>query len=45
MTSERPYRKAMTKQAAIEELKRVSGSQFDPAIVKILLKKLSKEDK
>ena len=44
MTSERPYRKAMTKQAAIEELKRVSGSQLDPAIVKIIIKKLSKEN-
>jgi HD-GYP domain-containing protein (c-di-GMP phosphodiesterase class II) len=44
MTSERPYRKAMTKKAAIEELKRVSGSQLDPAIVKILIKKSSKEN-
>lgn len=42
MTSERPYRKAMTKQAALDELKRGSGSQFDPAIVKILMKKISK---
>jgi HD-GYP domain-containing protein (c-di-GMP phosphodiesterase class II) len=44
MTSERPYRKAMTKQAAIEELKRASNSQFDPAIVKIFLKLLSQKD-
>lgn len=44
MTSERPYRKAMTKQAAIEEVKRVSNSQFDPAIVKIFLKLLSQKD-
>jgi len=44
MTSERPYRKAMTKQAAIEEVKRVSNSQFDPAIVKIFLKILSQKD-
>jgi HD-GYP domain-containing protein (c-di-GMP phosphodiesterase class II) len=44
MTSERPYRKAMTRQSAIEELKRVAGSQLDPAIVKIIIKKLSKED-
>ena len=42
MTSARPYRKALTKQAAIDELKRASGSQFDPAIVKILIKKISK---
>jgi len=45
MTSERPYRKAMTKQVAIEELKRASGSQFDPAIVKIFLKLLAQKDK
>jgi HD-GYP domain-containing protein (c-di-GMP phosphodiesterase class II) len=45
MTSERPYRKAMTKQVAIEELKRASGSQFDPAIVKIFLKLLVQKDK
>ncbi len=45
MTSERPYRKALTKQAAIEELKRASGSQFDPAIVKIFLKLLAQKDK
>ena len=44
MTSERPYRKAITKQAAIEELKRASNSQFDPAIVKIFLKILSQKD-
>lgn len=44
MTSERPYRKAMTKQAAIDELKRASNSQFDPAIVKIFLKLLSQKD-
>lgn len=44
MTSERPYRKAMIKQAAIEELKRASNSQFDPAIVKIFLKILSQKD-
>ena len=34
----------MTKQAAIEELKRASGSQFDPAIVKILIKKITAEE-
>lgn len=44
MTSERPYRKAMTRQAAIDELKRASGTQFDPAIVKIFLKKISESD-
>lgn len=33
MTSDRPYRKAMTVDAAIGELKKCSGSQFDPDIV------------
>ena len=38
MTSNRPYRKAMSKKKAIEELKRNSGTQFDPLIVKAFLK-------
>jgi len=37
MTSDRSYRKALSKEQAIEEIKRCSGSQFDPEIVKILL--------
>jgi len=43
MTSKRPYRKAMTKKEAIEELKRNAGHQFDPAIVKIFVKHLTSE--
>ncbi len=38
MTSDRPYRKAMAIEEVIAEFKRCSGSQFDPAIVKVLLK-------
>jgi len=34
MASHRPYRKALSKQAIIDELKRFSGSQFDPQVVK-----------
>jgi HD-GYP domain-containing protein (c-di-GMP phosphodiesterase class II) len=41
MTSARPYRKAMTSQAAIDELTRAAGTQFDPAIVKIFIKRLT----
>ena len=33
MTSDRPYRAAMTQRAAIEELRRCRGSQFDPVLV------------
>lgn len=38
MTSARPYRNALTRQQALEELKRNAGHQFDPAIVKIFSK-------
>jgi HD-GYP domain-containing protein (c-di-GMP phosphodiesterase class II) len=35
MKSDRPYRKALTEETAIRELKRGSGTQFDPKIVEI----------
>ncbi len=35
MTSDRPYRKALTLDVAIAELSENSGTQFDPAIVEI----------
>lgn len=38
MTSDRPYRKALTKEEAIKELKTNAGTQFDPAIVRIFIK-------
>lgn len=37
MTSDRPYRKAMTNKEAIEELKRNSGKQFDPDLVPLFI--------
>lgn len=37
MTSDRPYRKAVDHDAAVAELKRCAGTQFDPAIVKKFL--------
>ncbi|MFH1369229.1 MAG: HD domain-containing phosphohydrolase [Elusimicrobiota bacterium] len=45
MTSDRPYRKALTKEAAIEELKKNSGTQFDPKVVKSFLETLEEEEK
>jgi len=37
MVSDRPYRKAMSKQSALAELKRCSGTQFDPFLVKTFI--------
>ena len=37
MTSDRPYRTAMTAQQAIRELRTNAGSQFDPAIVAVFI--------
>lgn len=42
MTAERPYRKALTKDEAIEELKKQSGKQFDPDIVSAFIECLLK---
>jgi HD-GYP domain-containing protein (c-di-GMP phosphodiesterase class II) len=44
MTSDRPYRKAMSKEYAINELKNCSGSQFDPHLVKIFIDEVLVED-
>ena len=38
MTSDRPYRKAMSEKKAISELEKFSGSQFDPAVVDVFIK-------
>ncbi|MDD5434097.1 MAG: diguanylate cyclase [Nitrospira sp.] len=43
MTSDRPYRKALPREAAIEELNRCAGTQFDPEIVKIFINIVEKE--
>ncbi len=43
MTNDRPYRKAMPIEAAVEELTRNKGTQFDPAVVDAFLKVLTRQ--
>jgi putative nucleotidyltransferase with HDIG domain/PAS domain S-box-containing protein len=38
MTSERPYRKGLSREKGIEEVRKGSGTQFDPEIVEAFLK-------
>lgn len=47
MINDRPYKKAITKKEAIKELKKCSGTQFDPKLVNIFIDKvlLSKKSK
>jgi diguanylate cyclase (GGDEF)-like protein len=37
MTNDRPYRKAVSQKEAIEEIKRCSGTQFDPELTSVFL--------
>ena len=43
MTSDRPYRKAMTAAAAAEELTACQGTQFDPRLTEAFLAMLADE--
>ncbi|MFQ5510278.1 MAG: HD domain-containing phosphohydrolase [Candidatus Krumholzibacteriia bacterium] len=43
MTSDRPYRKARTIEEAVAELKRCSGTNFDPKVVKVFLQTLEEQ--
>ncbi len=45
MLSDRPYKKALSKEEAISELKRCAGLQFDKTIVDIFLEIIDNEDK
>jgi len=38
MTSDRPYRKALSKEEALAELRRCAGTQFDPTLVGVFKK-------
>jgi putative nucleotidyltransferase with HDIG domain len=37
MTTDRPYRKALSREAALEQLKQYSGTQFDPELVNVFI--------
>lgn len=44
MTSDRPYRRSMTKEAAIEEIRVNAGTQFDPKVAELFLVILAKNN-
>ncbi len=44
MTTDRPYRKALSFERVVQELKRFSGQQFDPELVDVCLKSPSIRD-
>jgi len=44
MTSNKPYRQAMTREEAIAELKRCAGTQFDPNLVEKFIQVLQELD-
>ena len=41
MTTDRSYRRALSHEAALEELRKCAGTQFDPRVVDALLAALS----
>jgi diguanylate cyclase (GGDEF)-like protein len=43
MTTERPYREAVTEADAIEELRRCAGTQFDPLVVEAFCRVIARE--
>ena len=43
MTSDRPYRKAISHAAAVDELRRCAGTQFDPSLVEVFIQSLEQE--
>ena len=45
MTNERPYRLAMTKGEAMEEIERNCGTQFDPEIGRIFIEKVLEQER
>jgi len=45
MLNGRPYKKLMNNDEVISELKRCSGSQFDPELVKVFIRKVLNQGK
>ncbi len=45
MTEDRPYRVALTREKAIQEIKDNAGTQFDPKIAKLFIDIIENEDK
>ena len=43
MTTDRPYRKALSKESAMAELSRCSGTQFDPVVVEAFVAAFSSD--
>ena len=43
MTTDRPYRKALTQEQAIQELRRVSGTQHDPQVTEAFIRLVDQE--
>ncbi len=43
MTTDRPYRKALSTEIALNELEKFSGKQFDPEVVEVFKEIISKE--
>nr|WP_181419117.1 MULTISPECIES: hypothetical protein [unclassified Mesotoga] len=43
MTNDRPYSRAISKEEAIEEIMRCSGTQFDPKLVQMFKNIMSNE--
>ncbi|PHJ39834.1 hypothetical protein P378_00930 [Desulforamulus profundi] len=44
MKSDRPYRRAFYQKWVIEELRRCSGKQFDPAVIEAMKKVLERDE-
>ena len=44
MTSDRPYRKALKLEKAIEEIRKNKGKQFDPDIVEVFIDVILRKD-